>query len=279
MKKSSTMTPVIQQLIQQKLEVFDRVQPEFETNFQFVQDMHGQKRFLSLTVSDAVHYFHARWICELKGRLLSVAKTNKEYEGRHSLELLRQWQEGDTASVVDFLNRWLDMLPLADITRQIHMAFLHHPEDGLAERLVHGRLIMLNRGMNLMRLLDAIFALPKDDLIKEVAAACRQYSHLPEQITQQLEEMNSPLYSYVPHQSLAQRNMRVTNAMGESVADKPADLPGNRSWRVVPPTEPLHPYAEHIVEGYQELVTPTHNNIKKDRFVDRQELNENGGEA
>lgn len=41
--------------------------------------------------------------------------------------------------------------------------------------------------------------------------------------------------------------------------------------RVLEPTEPICPFAEHIIEGYQELVSPSHNNIKNDRFVDRPE--------
>ncbi len=277
--KKTTTTPETQQLIQQKLEAFDRMQPEFEMSFQFVQDVHGQERFSSFTVADSVRYLHARWICERKSSLLSVAKTNKEYEGRHCLELLQQWQEGDTASVVDFLNRRLDTLPLPDITRQLQQLRQQHQDKGLVQRLMHGRLVMLNRGMNLMQLLDAIFSLPEEKLMEEVKVACKHYGHLPEQIAQQLEEMNSPLYSYVPHQSLAQRNMVVMNAMGTNVADRPADLPGHRSWRVVPPTEPLSPYAEEVVKGYQELVSPLHNNIKADRFVDRPERTEDGEEV
>ncbi|MBV9615989.1 MAG: hypothetical protein JO031_11090, partial [Ktedonobacteraceae bacterium] len=97
-----------------------------------------------------------------------------------------------------------------------------------------------------------------------------------EQIERQLEEMNSALYSYVPNQVLAQRNMMVMNALGINVTFRPSDLPGLRSWRVLPPTEPLSPYAEHVVEGYQELISPFHNNIKGDRFVDRPERSDEG---
>ncbi len=83
--------------------------------------------------------------------------------------------------------------------------------------------------------------------------------------------METPLYSYVPHQVLAQRNMLVMNKMGIDVMNKPTDEPGQRSWRVLAPTEPINPYAEHVIPGYQELVTPTHNNPRDDRFVDRPE--------
>jgi len=264
-------------LIEQKLAVFDAMQPEFEASFRFVEAMHGQRRFESFKVADAVYYLHARWVCECKGRLLSVAKTSKEYEGRLCLELLQQWQEGDTASVVEFLSHKLDMLPLADITRQLHEAYQQGQDDGLAERLVHGRLTMLNRGVNLMLLLDALFAFSAEELLQAVRLACVEYGHTPEQITQQLQEMDSPLYSYVPHQLLAQRNMLMMNVVGIEVAVKPADLPGKRSWRVLPPTETIdQPYADHVVEGYQELVSPTHNNLKDDRFVDRVEPDESG---
>ena len=236
-----------------------------------MQDVHGQKRFSSFRVSDVVRYLHALWICECKGRLLSVPKTVKEYEGKRCLELLRLWQQEDTASAVEFLQHKLDMLPLAQITQQYFEASHLQQDDGLAQRLAHGRHIMLNRGFNLMEALDAIFGLSDDALSEEVRAACEQYGHLPEQIAQQLEEMDTPLYAYVPNQALAQRNMRVMNELGINVTFRPADLPGQRSWRVLPPTEPLSPYAEHVVEGYQELTAPFHNNIKRERFVDRPE--------
>jgi len=266
----------VAELIQLKLEAFERLQDEFEASFQFVQDVHGQKRFSSFPVVDAIRYLHARWICECKGRLLSVAKTVKEYDGERCLEILRLWQREDTASAVDFLHHKLDMLPLAEITRQYHEARSLQHNDGLAQRLAHGRMVLLNRGINLMLALDAIFALPEEELFREVRAACERYGHRPEQIDQQLEGMNSPLYSYVPNQVLAQRNMTVMNKLGVNVTFRPSDLPGNRSWRVVAPIEPLSPYAEHVVEGYQELVAPTHNNIKNERFVDRPERSDEG---
>ena len=276
-KASSMMNPRTQRLIEQKLAAFEQIRPDFEASFRFLEDMHGQQRFTTLATAEAVRYLHARWICECKGRLLSVAKTYKEYEGRRCLELLYQWQQGDTASVVDFLNHKLDMLPLADITRQLQE--LPAQDNAQKERLVHGRQVMLNRGMNLITILDALFALPQDQLIEEVSTACRQYSHQSEQITQQLEEMNAPLFSYVPHQSLAQRNMLEMNSLGVRVAMKPEDLPIYRTWRVVPPEESPKPFAEQVIEGYQELVSPTHNNIKAEPFVDRPEQNVDGEEV
>src|SRR5947199_1629018 len=176
-----TTIPQAQSLIQQKLAAFERLQSEFEKCFQFVQDVHGQRRFSSFPIANTVRYLHALWVCECKDRLLSIYKNIERYEGRQCLELLRGWQEGDTASVVDFLYRKLKMLPLPDITRQLQEARQRHKDDGLPERLLHGRLIMLNRGMNLMQALDAIFALPEDQLLDQVKAASRQYGHEPDQ--------------------------------------------------------------------------------------------------
>ncbi len=272
-----TTTPAIPTLVQQKLEAFERLQPEFEACFQFMQDVHGQQRFTSFPVAFTVRYLHSLWICEHKSRLLSVFQTIKEYEGRTCLELLRYWQgDENTADVVAFLQHKLDMLPFADLTRQMQAARFARTNDGLVSRLTHGREILLNRGINLMTALDALFALPQEELLQQVRAACAEFGHTPEQITLQLQEEDSPLYSYVPHQVLAQRNMRVMNALGINVLQKPADLPGQRTWRVVPPSEPLSPFAEQVVPGYLELTAPLHNNLKADRFTDRPERSHSG---
>jgi len=265
------------QLVQQKLEAFAHLEPEFEDCFLFVQDVHGQKRFSPFPVAYTVRYLHALWICECKTSLLSVSKTVKEYEGLLSLKLLRCWQEKeDTADVVDFLHHKLDMLILADITRQIYEASHVYANERLAQRLMHGRTILLNRGINLMQALDAIFALSEEASLRSLHEACMQYGHLPEQIAFQLEQMHLPLYSFVPHQSLAQRNIEVMNRLGKNILQIPADLPGERSWKVVRSTEPLQPFAEHIVRGYQELTAPWHNNVMARRFVDRPECSDAG---
>jgi hypothetical protein len=244
----------VRYLIDQKLEIFERLQAEFEACFQFVAEVHGQKRFAALTVDEIVRYLHSLWICELKGRLLSVSKTVKEYQGRLCLELLRNWQvEEDTVEVVAFLHHKLDMLPLVDITRQIREAQHVHSNDGLVQRLTHGRLILLNRGMNLMQILDAIFSMPENELLEQVRIACEQMGHLPAQIATQLEEMDAPIYSYLPHPVLAKRNMEIMNKLGVSVTLKLVDLPGQRSWRILSPTEPLPPFAEYIVTAYREM--------------------------
>ena len=263
-------------IVEQKLAAFAAMREDFEASFRFLQEMHGQRHFEIVSAADAVRYLHARWISERKGRILSIARTTKEYEGGLCLELLQGWQQGDTASVVDFLSRRLDMLPLADITRQMHELDAEQREHGLLERLAHGRLVMLNRGMNLLHVLDALFALSEEELLQAVRDACIQYGHTPEAITQQLQEMDSELYSYVPHKSLAQQNMLVMNVVGTDVLMIPDDIPGERSWRVVEPTEPNSPLAEHVVEGYQELVTPSHNNLNADKFVDRLEPDDSG---
>ena len=88
--------------------------------------------------------------------------------------------------------------------------------------------------------------------------------------------MNAPLYSYVPNQVLAQRNMLVMNKLGVNLTTHPSDRSGTRTWRVVVPTEPLGPYAEQVVEGYLELVAPTHYNITGKQFVDRPERSSEG---
>lgn len=127
-----------------------------------------------------------------------------------------------------------------------------------------------------MQALDAIFALPEEALLRNVREACAQYGHLPEQVALQLEEMQSPLYSFVPHQLLAQRNMQVMNRLGINVIQKPADLPGERSWKVARSIEPLQPFAEHVVHGYHELTALWHNNVMARRFVDRPEHSDAG---
>jgi hypothetical protein len=258
-------------IVQEKLEAFERLRPEFEASFQFVQDVHGHRRLAEFPVGDIVRYLHARWICECKGHLLSVPRTVKEYEGELCLQLLRDWQQGDTASVVAFLHHRLDMLPVAQITRQIQEARHVHQDDGLAQRLEHGRRVLLNRGFNLMQALDAIFALTEEELQQAVCDACKQYGHQPEQIEQQLALLETPLYSYIPHHALAQRNIMVMNELGVHVTSRWADRPSHRSWRVLEPTVPQGPYAQQVIAGYQLLTAPLHNNLNGHRFVDRLE--------
>ncbi len=267
--------PAREQTVKRKSEAFEQLQPEFEASFRFVQEVHGQRRYDAFPVAETVRYLHALWVCECKDRLLSVYRNIVRYEGQHCLRLLQRWQEGETDEVIAFLHRKLDGLPFAELTRQIQQAStMHQAGDGLVRRLVHGRLVLLNRAMNLMRALDAIFALLEDDLRKEVRAACAQYGHRPDQIEQQLAEMEDPLYTYAPHPNLAQRNMLVMNMLGVGVMTLPTDLPGERSWKVLAPKEPLHLFAEHVVTGYIEMISPWYNNLKAHHFFDPPEQNQ-----
>ena len=270
-------TPAAEILAKQKLEAFERLQSEFETSFYFVQKVHGQWRFSTFPVMESVHYLHALWVCECKDRLLSIYKNISRYEGRYCLDLLQRWQAGETADVIAFLHGKLDGFPFVELTHQIMDAkTARSADDGLVRRLVHGRVTLLNRSMNLMQALDAIFVLSEDDLRNEVQAACVHYGHSPSQIEQQLAEMENPLYSYVPHQLLARRNMLVMNTLGVKVMTLPTDRPGERTWKVTVPTEPRPSFAVHMIAGYQELVSPSHNNIMGHRFVDRPEKDSKG---
>jgi hypothetical protein len=71
----------MQEQVKQKLDAFERLQPEFAASFRFVQEVHGQRRFAAFPVAETVHYLHALWICDCKDRLLSVFKSSLRYEG------------------------------------------------------------------------------------------------------------------------------------------------------------------------------------------------------
>jgi hypothetical protein len=262
-----TVVLAIPQIVQEKLDAFEALKPEFAQCFQFVQNVHGQQRFTVFSVAEVVYYLHARWICECKSLLLSVPHSLKGNEGRLCLQLLLSWQQGDHASVVEYLQKRLDTLPLAQITRQIQ-EILQRQEEALAQRLVRGRQVLLNRGFNLMQMLDALFAFPEQELLQIVRTDCARFGHRPEQIVQQLEQLKEPIYSYVPHQALAQRNMLVMNMLGILVNGQEDDQPGHRSSRVQRPTISPGPYAEQIIVGYRELTSPLHNNLNAHRFVD-----------
>jgi hypothetical protein len=239
-------------LIDAKLEAFQRIEDEFRRCFHFVQEVHGERRFECLPVDATVRYLHALWICDVKDHLLSVPKTIRRYEGRRCLDLLRVWQAGDTAPVVDFLQRKLDMLPLVDVTIQIQRA----ADDGdarLLRRLMHGRGNMLNRESNLCAALDAIFHPEPRALTEEVARACGTYGHTPEQIAEQIARIETPVYAYAPHPDLARRNMIVMNSLGMALTDNPFSRPGDRTLRVAAPTMPAAPYAELTIAGEMTL--------------------------
>ena len=259
----------IPELVKQKLAAFERIQPEFEECFRFNQAVHGQKRFSSFSVGQVVYYLHALWMCDCKDYLLSIYKNIRRYEGRRCLELLRTWQEGRSSDVVDFLHYKLDMLPFGDLTAQIEEARSQQHDEKLAQRLEHGRMVILNRCLNLMHALDAIFSLSQDDLLSEIRPACEQYGHAPAQIERQLAEMETAIYTYRPHQLLARQNMIVMNRLDVDVLSRSGDQSGKRSEEELSPTEPLAPFAEQVIEGYLPLLAPMYNNVQGVRFVDQ----------
>ncbi len=269
---SSTLPP----LIQQKLAQFETIQQEFIESFLFVQEVHGQKVFSTFPVSSIVRYLHALWMCECKTCLLSVPKTVKEYEGEQCLQLLAVWQkERDTASVVKFLQKKLDMLPLGEITSQIQRAQQAENASSNVQSLLYGRKVMLQRGKHLLQALDTLFSLSEQQLAHEIDEACVYYQHRPEQIEQQLALLQTPLYSYMPHQVLAQCNMLVMNTIGARVAKTFALAPDQRSWSTGQQDETFpeeaRPLAEHNLPNYLELTAPRHNNLLQRLFKDRPE--------
>jgi hypothetical protein len=242
------------QLIEQKLAAFDQLQPEFERCFLFVEDMHGRKRFATGSISDIVRYLHALWICDCRTYLLSVARTVKTYNGVRCLDLLQQWQEqGSCAPIVEFLYDKLDALSIGSITRQIEVARRDPAQREQIQRLLHGRAILLNRGMNLLHLLDALFVWPEDALLHSVREACRYYGHTPEQIVQQRELFAAPLYAYCPQQSLSQRNMQVMNKLGVQMQLYGIEKSKSHPARVAAGPNLVPPYAEEIIPNYQEF--------------------------
>lgn len=246
-------------LITDKLEAFQRIEDEFRRSFEFVQQVHGERRFMSFPVAETVHYLHALWVCDAKDHLLSIPKTIRRYEGRLCLDLLRVWQAGDTAPVVDFLQRKLDMLPLVDVTIQIQRAAAVS-DDRLLRRLLYGRCNMLHRQSNLVTALDAIFQPVPRALTEEVVRACREYGHTPEEIAEQIARIQAPIYAFVPHPDLARRNMLVMNSLGVALTDNPASRPGDRTMRVEVPTIPAAPYAQVTILGAMTLCSPGWNN-------------------
>lgn len=266
----ATKAPV-PRLVEQKLTAFERIQPTYEACFRFIQEVHGQKRLQAFSLAQVVYYLHALWLCECKDRLLSINGKNLRYDGCYCLELLRTWQEGQSTEVVAFLTDRLNMLSFTTITGQLEEAYHQSRGQALAQRLEHGRLILLNRGLNFLAALDAMFSLSATEQLQQVRSACQQYRHTPTQIQAQCAELATPLYAYRPHQLLAQQNMVVMNKLDVDVLTHAADMPGQRSGCVAVPTEPLAPFAEQVIEGYLALRAPVYNNRRGVRFMDRHE--------
>lgn len=249
----------LSQLAEVKLAAFQHIEAEFLASFRFMAIMQGQQRLPVCSVADTVRYLHALWISDCKDRLLSIPQTMGRYEGVRCLELLRGWQEGDTTSAVAFLQVKLNHFSAAELTRQIQGAQAAG-KGAWVDRLTHGRSVILNRGFHLLQALDAIFALSERALLEEVRAASAHFGHTPEQIDRQLQEMQSRLYAYVRHASLARRNMILMNELGIEMTGAFADQPGNRTMRVQTPTSPQPPYAEQVVPGEMTLISPYHTN-------------------
>ncbi len=238
----------VDELSRRKLEAFAHIEAEFIIGFTFTQQVHGQRRFAAFPIADTVRYLHALYICECKDRLLSIPKTIERYEGEHCLELLRGWQEGQSADVVAFIHRKLDNQPFAEVSRRIEEV-ARMGDKAAARRLTSGRMVLLNRNFNLSHALDGIFALGPERLRGEVTAACARLGHTPDDISRQLGEMRSDLYSYAPSAALARRNMLLMNRLGAQLTDAVGDHPGERASRVRPPASPAAPYAEETIPG------------------------------
>jgi hypothetical protein len=269
-----------------RLAAFDALEPTFVASFQFVQEVQGLRRFPTFPVASTVRYLYALLVCEEKDRLLGVPRTPAQdrYEGEVCLDLLQHWQEaGESAEVVAFLQRKLDALPFASVTRAYEAARRDPTPAGQAQaaRLAHGRLVLLWRGMNLHQALEPLFMLPEEELVGQVHAACAQYGLTPDQIEEHRRALASPLYAIgVRHPALARRNMQVMNRQWAQVTSDVPDWPGHRSWRVLAPVAtmaasgspaPGEPYAEQVILGYVALTAPLHNNPAGVRFWDRPE--------
>jgi hypothetical protein len=256
-------------LAEQKLAAFVQIEPEFILHFQFLQDVHGQRRFPSLAINDLISYLHSLWICECKDRLLSVPQTIERYNGMLSLSLLRAWQVDEAlASVIAFLESRLDMQPFAMIGRQIDNTERDGYDATYLARLRHGRTILLNRSMNFLHLLDALFTPTHAQLMAEVREICLARQLTPEQIDVYLTSLQSNVYQFAPHPLLAQRNMQIMNQLGAAVTTNADDLPGHRTQRIRSPLSPHPSYAEIPIAAYTDLGSVMYNNIANHRFTD-----------
>ena len=246
-------------IIADKQIAFEHLSKDFQASFAYIQNVQGQRWFPSFSVASTVHYLHALWICECKDLLLSVPQTTSRYDGRRALEVLRSWQEGETADVVAFLEYKLVLASFADITNRMQAAVRSGDKMWL-RRLAHGRLVLSNRAWNRERALADIFALAPEMLSHQVRAACAHYGHTVQQIEAQLAYLQTPLYASVRHPGLARHNMVLMNALGVRVANNSADRPGLRTSRVQAPTLSHQPYAEQVIGSVTTMVSRRSNN-------------------
>ena len=251
----------VDELTARKLEAFGRLEKEFELSFAMVQDLHGERRFEALSLDLVVRYLHSLWVCECKDWLLSIPKTIPRYDGGASLQALLAWQRGDELTVIAFLERKLDGLTFIPLTRYLQEA-RDRGDDTLAERLAHGRMILLNRAFNLAAALDNLFSTTTDEAARQVRDAAKRLGHTPEAIEWQLAEFKTPLYSYAPHPALARRNMQVMNRLGVLLTDTEPDRPGERTAKVEAPDLPFKPYAQEAIANEHTLSSMADNNPK-----------------
>lgn len=274
MREPRGMPATLPAIIAEKLAAFGRLEPEFESSFEFIKQVHGEKRFVGFPVAETVRYLHALWICECKDRLLSVPNAIDRYQGARGLALLRLWQEtGETSKVVAFLCDRLNNLDVARMSQELETARRSDRASLLVRRLVHGRMLLVNRGMNLLHALDPLFALPEQALRDEVEAASAHYGHTPGLIEEQMRLLQTPLYALVRHPALAQRNMVLMNWLGinEIAAAESTEQPKSHIWRMAEPSTLQGPSAEQTIEGYVLLGASRHQNVRAVRWVGRSE--------
>lgn len=260
-------------LVADKLDAFERIREDFDASFAYIQDVHGQRRFTSFPVASIVRYLHALWICDCKDLLLCVPRgrsARARYGGKHALELLRSIQEGNAGGVVAFLEQKLGHMSFTEITRGFQTA-TQSGDDALTHRLAHGRQVLLNRARNLECALETIFTLSPEQLMHRARPACAQHGHTVPRIEAQLAALQTPLYQYVRHPALAERNMLLMNTVGVRVTDNDADRPGRRTWRVQMPPPPGRSYAEQVIMGATTLVSGMSNNPSLAFLTNRRE--------
>jgi hypothetical protein len=177
------------------------------------------------------------------------------------LQALRAWQKGDEATAIAFIERKLDGLNFAMLSRRLREA-RDAGDAALAERLAHGRTILLNRAYNLNAALDAIVAATPEEAARQVSEASARFGHTPDAIERQLADFKTPLYSYTPHPALARRNMQMMNRLGVRGADTDADRPGERTSNVEASNLPLAPYAQEVIVNEHTLSSMADNNPK-----------------
>ncbi|HEY7983731.1 MAG TPA: hypothetical protein VID73_06160 [Ktedonobacterales bacterium] len=254
----------VPEIVAHKLAALDALEPEFAAAFRYVQEVQGLARLDPLPIAGTVRYLRALAVCDAKDRLLSVPRVIARYDGATCLELLGVWQEdGASAAVVALLHRRLDALPFADLTRQIEQARQGADDGAALARLEHGRRVLLNRGFNLLRALEPIFALAPDELTRQVRAACEDAGDTPERLAQRRAALDGPLYAALRHPALARRNMHLMDRVGV------AALPEAHHPPLETPTLVARPFAECVITGYVSLTSPRHNNPAGVRFVDR----------